>query len=97
MILTDAELIKGCLREDAACQRMLFGRYSSALLGVSRRYARNAEDAEDILQDAFIKIFKKLTQYKSEGSFEGWMRKGGCKHSLEKIYGKPLQQRVFGR
>lgn len=84
MILTDAELIKGCIHEDAACQRMLFGRYSSALLGVSRRYARNTEDAEDILQDAFIKIFKKLSQYKSEGSFEGWMRKVVVNTALKK-------------
>lgn len=84
MILTDAELIKGCLQEDAACQRMLFARYSSALLGVSRRYARNLEDAEDILQDAFIKIFKKLDQYKSEGSFEGWMRRVVVNTALKK-------------
>ena len=84
MILTDAELIKGCLLEDAACQRMLFGRYSSALLGVSRRYARNMEDAEDILQDAFIKIFKQLDQYKSEGSFEGWMRRIVVNTALKK-------------
>lgn len=84
MILTDAELIKGCLREDPTCQRMLFGRYSSALLGVSRRYARNNEDAEDILQDAFIKIFKKMGQYKSEGSFEGWMRRVVVNTALKK-------------
>jgi RNA polymerase sigma factor (sigma-70 family) len=84
MILTDAELIKGCLKEDAICEKLLFTRYSGTLLGVSRRYARNIEDAEDILQDAFIKIFKKLSQYKSEGSFEGWMRRVVVNTALKK-------------
>lgn len=73
--MTDAELIKGCIREDAACQKSLFNRYASPLLGVCYRYARNREDAEDILQDSFIKIFRKISQYKGEGSFEGWMRR----------------------
>ncbi len=84
MILTDSEIIKGCIKDDAACQRMLFGRYASALLGVCRRYARNNEDAEDILQDSFIKIFKKLAQFKSEGSFEGWMRRVVVNTALKK-------------
>lgn len=84
MILTDAELIQGCLRNDASCQRMLFNRYASPLLGVSRRYARNTEDAEDILQDSFIKIFNKISQYKSEGSFEGWMRRIVVNTALKK-------------
>lgn len=73
--MTDAELIKGCIREDAGCQKNLFNRYAGPLLGVCYRYARNREDAEDILQDAFIKIFKKMEQFKGDGSFEGWMRK----------------------
>lgn len=73
--MTDDELIAGCLREDAACQKALFDRYASRMLGVSYRYARNREDAEDILQDSFIKVFRKLSQFKSEGSFEGWIRR----------------------
>ena len=45
------------------------------MLGVCHRYARNHEDAEDILQDAFIKVFSKIKQFKAEGSFEGWIRR----------------------
>lgn len=45
------------------------------MLGVCYRYARNQADAEDILQDSFIKVFNKIGQFKSEGSFEGWIRK----------------------
>jgi RNA polymerase sigma factor (sigma-70 family) len=83
-ILTDAELIKGCLREDAYSQKSLFNRYGSPLLGVAHRYARNIEDAEDILQDAFIKIFNKIEQFKGEGSFEGWLRRIVVNTALKK-------------
>ena len=82
--MTDTELIKGCIRGDGFCQRALFNRYASALLGVSQRYARNKEDAEDILQDSFIKIFNKITQFKYEGSFEGWMRRVVVNTALKK-------------
>jgi RNA polymerase sigma factor (sigma-70 family) len=82
--LTDTELIKGCIREDAACQKGLFNRYASSLLGVSNRYARNKEDAEDILQDSFIKIFHKINQFKGDGSFEGWLRRVVVNTALKK-------------
>lgn len=82
--MTDSELIKGCIRNEPASQRALFNRYASPLLGVCIRYARTREDAEDILQDAFIKIFRKMDQYKSEGSFEGWMRRIAVNTALKK-------------
>ena len=66
------------------CQKSLFNRYASPLLGICMRYARNKEDAEDILQDSFIKIFKKLNQFKGEGSFEGWMRRVVINTALKK-------------
>ena len=82
--MTDIELIKGCIKEDALCQKSLFNRYASSLLGVCMRYARNKEDAEDILQDSFIKIFKKIEQFKGNGSFEGWMRRVVVNTALKK-------------
>src|SRR5215213_7302598 len=54
------------------------------MLGVCYRYARNTGDAEDILQDAFIKVFSKLSQFKSEGSFEGWIRRIVVNTALKK-------------
>jgi RNA polymerase sigma factor (sigma-70 family) len=93
--LTDIELIKGCIREDAACQKALFARYASSLLGVSNRYARNKEDAEDILQDAFIKIFGKISQYKGDGSFEGWMRRVVVNTALKKYTLVRYQKEIF--
>ena len=73
--MSEDELIKGCIRDEAACQKEVFDRYASRMLGVCHRYARNSADAEDILQDSFIKVFSKIGQFKSEGSFEGWIRR----------------------
>jgi len=82
--LTDDELIRGCVNEDESCQRELFRRYAGRMLGVCYRYAKNSMDAEDILQDAFIKVFKKMGQYKFQGSFEGWIRKIVVNTALKK-------------
>jgi len=82
--LTEEELIKGCIRENAACQKELFTRYAGHMLGVCHRYARNTADAEDILQDAFIKVFNKMGQFKFEGSFEGWIRRIVVNTALKK-------------
>jgi len=82
--LTEDELINGCIRENAACQKEVFNRYAGHMLGVCQRYARNTDDAEDILQDAFIKVFSKIGQFKFEGSFEGWIRKIVVNTALKK-------------
>ena len=63
------------------------------MLGVCYRYARNSMDAEDIVQDAFIKVFNKIGQYKFEGSFEGWIRKIVVNTALKKYTTHPLRQR----
>jgi RNA polymerase sigma-70 factor (ECF subfamily) len=84
MHLTDVDLIQGCIRNEAACQKEVFDRYASRLLGVCYRYAKNTADAEDILQEAFIKIFDKIGQFKHEGSFEGWMRRIVVNTALKK-------------
>ena len=82
--MTEDELINGCKRENAACQKEVFNRYAGHMLGVCQRYARNNHDAEDILQDAFIKVFNKIGQFKQEGSFEGWIRKIVVNTALKK-------------
>ena len=82
--MTEEQLIKACIKEDAACQKEVFNRFSGRMLGVCQRYARNAADAEDILQDAFIKVFDKMHQLKFEGSFEGWIRKIVVNTALKK-------------
>lgn len=73
--MTDQELIQGCLREEAHCQKELFQRYSGRMLAVCLRYARHRLEAEDILQEGFIKVFNNIGSFKSKGSFEGWIRR----------------------
>ncbi len=82
--MTETELIKGCIKRNTACEKELFERYAGHMLGVCQRYARNTADAEDILQDGFIKVFNKINQYKFEGSFEGWIRKIMVNTALKK-------------
>ena len=69
------ELIKGCIRQDARCQRMLFDRYAGKMMSVCLRYANDTMEAEDMIQDAFIKVFQYIGQFKFEGAFEGWVRR----------------------
>jgi RNA polymerase sigma factor (sigma-70 family) len=94
--LTEDELIRGCLQEDAACQKEVFNRFAGRMLGVCNRYARNSADAEDILQDAFIKVFDKIFQFKSEGSFEGWIRKIVVNTALKKYSLRRYEKEVVG-
>ena len=73
--MTEEQLIKGCIRKDVACQRTLFEQYAGRLMTICLRYSCDKPEAEDMLQEAFIKIFSHIYQYKFEGSFEGWMKR----------------------
>lgn len=73
--ISEKELIEGCCKGDARCQRLLFDTYSRKMMGVCLRYASNEFEAQDILQDGFVKVFEKVGTFKSKGSFEGWMRR----------------------
>lgn len=73
--MTERELIIGCLKGDPPSQEALFRRYAGKMMTVSRRYARHHMEAEDILQDAFVKVFKNMNKFQGKGSFEGWIRR----------------------
>ena len=73
--MKEKELIEGALRGEARCERALFDRYAPLLLGVCQRYCRNQAEAEDALQDTFVRLFDKLPQYGFRGSFAGWARR----------------------
>lgn len=73
---TDLEiLIKGCKRNKRKAQDELYARYSPMLLGVCMRYTKNRFDAEDVLQEGMVKIFKNIGKYSMDMSFEGWIRR----------------------
>jgi len=69
------DLLLRCVRGEVAAQRQLYGRYAGRMLGVARRYVHSIAEAEDILQDAFVKMFTRLGEFRAEGSFEGWLRR----------------------
>ena len=69
------EIIEGCKRMEKRAQKSLYDMYAPVLMGVALRYSKNREDAEDILQDAFVRIFTHIDQYTDVGSFEGWLRR----------------------
>ncbi len=94
--MTEDELICGCTKGEASCQKEVYHRFASRMLGVCNRYARNGADAEDILQDAFIKIFDKIHQFKFEGSFEGWIRRIVVNTALKKYSLRRYEKEVVG-
>ncbi len=71
----DLKLIEGCKAGKREAQKALYFKYRNKLLGLCRRYAQNNQEAEDILQEGFIKIFKDLYQFKPFGSFPAWLHK----------------------
>ncbi len=73
--MTDEQLIKSSIKGDRVAQKKLYEKYAGKMMGVCMRYVDNSDDASDVLQDGFIKIFEKLGSYKHQGSFEGWIRR----------------------
>lgn len=73
--MTDEAILQGCLQNDAASQRELYSRFSPKMLAVCYRFAHNREDAEDMLQEGFIKVFSQIHTFRSQGAFEGWIRR----------------------
>lgn len=70
-----ADIIEGCKQNDPICQEKVYKLYAPKMYAVSLRYAGSREDANDILQDGFIRVFEKVHQFSGKGSFEGWIRK----------------------
>jgi len=75
MALSEADMIQGCIDANPLCQKALYNTYASRMLGVCMRYARDRAEAEDMLQEGFIKVFTHIARFKHEGSFEGWIRR----------------------
>ncbi len=73
--MTEEAILIGCLKNQAAAQRELYNRYSPKMLAVCFRFAHNREDAEDMLQEGFIKVFSQIHTFQNKGAFEGWIRR----------------------
>ena len=82
-ILSETDLIKGCIDGNRQMQELLYKKFSPKMYGVCLRYSGNVDDANDLLQEGFIKVFKNLQKFRGEGSFEGWMRRIFVNTSIE--------------
>ena len=95
--ISELDLISGCMEGNRRMQEELYRRFSPRMYAVCLRYAGNAEEAEDILQEGFIKIFKKLDSFRGEGSFEGWIRRifvnTAIEHFRRKRYLQPVTEK----
>jgi RNA polymerase sigma-70 factor (ECF subfamily) len=83
--MNNEQLIEECVKGNARAQKMLYEKFGPKLFAVCNRYASNYEESQDVLQDGFVKIFEKLSSYKGEGSFEGWMRRIVVNTALDAI------------
>ena len=70
-----AKLVEGCKKQDRKCQQQVYQMLYGKMMSVCYRYAGSSDEAKDILQDGFIKVFEKIEHYSSGGSFEGWVRR----------------------
>ncbi len=72
---SEKELISRCLNRDPEAQESLYRNYASRMFGICMRYSRDGMEAQDMLQEGFIRAFRYLKDYRFEGSFEGWLRR----------------------
>jgi RNA polymerase sigma-70 factor (ECF subfamily) len=85
MKMSEEQLVKKCLEKDALAQKHLFDSYSKKMMGVCLRYSKDSDEAQDVLQMGFIKVFEKLDMYNQMGSLEGWIRKIIVNTALDNI------------
>jgi RNA polymerase sigma factor (sigma-70 family) len=69
------QILSECKKNNPKAQQLLYKHFAYKTMGICLRYSASRMEAEDILQDAFIKIFQKISEFRAEGSFEGWIRR----------------------
>jgi RNA polymerase sigma-70 factor (ECF subfamily) len=98
--ISEKDLIAGCRKNNRTFQEYLYKKYYSLFLKVCSRYARDMQDAEQLMHDGFIKIFNHIHDFGSRGSFEGWMRRimvNTCLDYLKSKYVKNSMQLYFSQ
>lgn len=71
----DRHLIQGCIKGKRDAQRQLYDKYAHKMFGVCLRYSKDYHRAEDLLQEGFIKVYRNISKFRHDGSFEGWIRR----------------------
>jgi len=91
-VYAEQEIIKGCLKKDRVYEEYLYKQYYSMFLSICMRYAKDIQNAKQLLNDGFVKIFMSIGSFRNEGSFEGWMRKIIVNTCLEYIKSKDFKK-----
>ena len=88
--LTESQLIENCIKGERKSQKALYEHFSGKMFAICLRYSKNQMDAEDILQEGFVKLYNNLHRFRGEGSFEGWVRRIFVNTAIEHIRRKHL-------
>ena len=83
--MDEKQLIEGCINGDRRAQKALYDKYSRRMMAVCQRYLKDIEDARDLMQEGFIKLYSNINKYSGEGSFDGWVRKIFVNCALERL------------
>ncbi len=83
--MTDEQLVVGCLKGDPVAQKALYQQFSRKMMSICMRYAHNRDQAQDMLQDGFVKVFQKIDHYRGEGPLGGWIARTMVNTALDHI------------
>lgn len=83
-------LIAGCLKKDRTSQRKIYEIYGSRMMTLCLRYSKNREEAEEVMHDGFLQMYRCISQFKNRGSFEGWLRRIMINCALQRYRGKSI-------
>ncbi len=91
---SEKALIHGCINDDRKAQRQLYDQFAGRMLVVAMRYSKSDQEAEDIIQDAFIKIFEKIKTFREESRLSFWIKRivvnTALNHQRSKLYMFPM-------
>lgn len=94
--LTEEEIIKGCIKGKSNAQKALYYKYGPMMLSVCRRYARHEMEAEDFLQEGFIRVFKYFHQFKGDAALSTWIRRIMINNALKNISKSSFKNEQIG-
>jgi len=84
-MVIDEQIVKDCIAGKRQAQKMLFDTFAPLMFGVCMRYCRDRDEAEDILQEAFIKVFQNIHTFRGEGSLAGWIKRVIVNHAINYV------------
>jgi RNA polymerase sigma-70 factor (ECF subfamily) len=84
-MIVDESILEGCIAGKRDAQYQLYRKFASSMLAICFRYAKNRDEAEDFLQEGFMKVFQNISSFRREGSFEGWMKRIMINNALNEL------------